>query len=172
MSAQYTGIAASGVFSWVQYRLNVILLLMTCGSLPQMDLYLVSGPAKLDDLSGGSEGYASMICLSVGFMQEAGKSRYDFDTEEQWQQYKANREANPKAAYQFGLKRSEGRKAHKNLGKQQDQKISNQLNKIKGILEKDVSNLHLALGGRPPILCWASSRTRSCSTSSGTRASL
>lgn len=74
-------------------------------------------------------------------LQEPGKSRYDFDTEEQWQSYKNSKEAAPKAAFQFGLKRSDGRKAHKDLGKHQDGKINSQLNKIKGILEKDVSAL-------------------------------
>ena len=34
---------------------------------------------------------------------------------------------------------SEGRKTHKDLGKSRDNKLSNQLGKIKNILEKDVS---------------------------------
>ena len=34
---------------------------------------------------------------------------------------------------------SEGRKTHKDLGKNRDQKLSNQLGKIKNIMEKDVS---------------------------------
>ena len=72
-------------------------------------------------------------------LQEKGRSRYDFDTEEQWQDYKGAKEANPKAAFQFGVKMSEGRKTHKDLGKNRDQKLSNQLGKIKNILEKDVS---------------------------------
>lgn len=71
--------------------------------------------------------------------QEKGRSRYDFDTAEQWQEYKSAKEANPKAAFQFGVKMTEGRKTHKDLGKNRDQKLSNQLGKIKNILEKDVS---------------------------------
>ncbi len=74
-------------------------------------------------------------------LQEKGRSRYDFDTEEQWQDYKGAKEANPKAAFQFGVKMSEGRKTHKDLGKNRDQKLSNQLGKIKNILEKDVRSL-------------------------------
>ncbi len=74
-------------------------------------------------------------------LQEKGQSRYDFDTEEQWQEYKGAKEANPKAAFQFGVKMSEGRKTHKDLGKNRDQKLSNQLGKIKNILEKDVRSL-------------------------------
>lgn len=77
--------------------------------------------------------------MSLLWSQEKGRSRYDFDTEEQWQEYKSVKEANPKAAFQFGVKMTEGRKAHKDLGKNRDQKLSNQLGKIKNILEKDVS---------------------------------
>lgn len=71
-------------------------------------------------------------------MQEAGKSRYDFNTEEEWESYKNAKEAAPKAAFQFGLKNKDGRKAHKDLGKQNNAKINTQLGKIKGILEEKV----------------------------------
>ena len=47
-------------------------------------------------------------CCSCGF-------RYDFNTEEEWQKYKETREQMPKAAFQFGVKMTDGRKAHKNL---------------------------------------------------------
>ena len=71
-------------------------------------------------------------------MQEAGKSRYDFNTEEEGELYKNAKEAAPKAAFQFGLKNKDGRKAHKDLGKQNNAKINTQLGKIKGILEEKV----------------------------------
>ena len=71
-------------------------------------------------------------------VQEAGKSRYDFNTEEEWESYKYTKEAAPKAAFQFGLKNKDGRKAHKDLGKQNNAKINSQLGKIKGILEEKV----------------------------------
>ena len=71
-------------------------------------------------------------------MQEAGKSRYDFNTEEEWESYKNAKEAAPKAAFQFGLKNKDGRKAHKDLGKPNNAKINSQLGKIKGILEEKV----------------------------------
>ncbi|KAL3154131.1 hypothetical protein ABBQ32_013660 [Trebouxia sp. C0010 RCD-2024] len=81
--------------------------------------------------------------------KEKGRSRYDFDTEEQWQDYKSVKEANPKAAFQFGVKMTEGRKAHKDLGKNRDQKLSNQLGKIKNILEKDGGDYNKAFSGAP-----------------------
>ena len=86
-------------------------------------------------------------------MQEAGKSRYDFNTEEEWESYKNAKEAAPKAAFQFGLKNKDGRKAHKDLGKQNNAKINSQLGKIKGILEEKVGTVtafaNLDQGKRP-----------------------
>lgn len=45
---------------------------------------------------------------------------------------------------------TEGRKAHKDLGKNRDQKLSNQLGKIKNILEKDVSAYVCCAVAMPP----------------------
>eukprot|EP00808_Paulinella_micropora_P026998 g21573.t1 len=45
--------------------------------------------------------------------QGRGRDRlrpWDFDTEGEWESYNSNREANPKAAFQFGLKMADGRK--------------------------------------------------------------
>ncbi|KAK9810192.1 hypothetical protein WJX72_006465 [[Myrmecia] bisecta] len=83
--------------------------------------------------------------------KEKGKSRYDFDTEEQWQAYKGSKEAAPKAAFQFGIKMSDGRKAHKNLGKAKDQKLNSELSKIQGILEKQGGDYSKAFE-KPPAL--------------------
>ena len=43
----------------------------------------------------------------------------------------------PKAAFQFGVKAGDGRKAGNKLGKAHDNKINSQLGKIQSILEKD-----------------------------------
>ena len=52
-------------------------------------------------------------------LQEKGKSRSDFTTEEDWQKYKSNKEAMPKAAFQFGVKMTEGRKVTSGPGQGQ-----------------------------------------------------
>ena len=44
-----------------------------------------------------------------------GKSRYDFNTEEEWQKYKETREQMPKAAFQYGVKSADGRKSGKDV---------------------------------------------------------
>ncbi len=53
------------------------------------------------------------------------------------QEHKNSKEMLPKAAFQFGLKAADGRKAGNKLGKAKDNKLNNQLNKIQAILEKD-----------------------------------
>ena len=53
------------------------------------------------------------------------------------QEYKNNKEMLPKAAFQFGVKAGDGRKAGNKLGKAHDNKINSQLGKIQSILEKD-----------------------------------
>jgi len=45
--------------------------------------------------------------------QGRGRSRlrpWDFETEDQWEKYNYQKEANPKAAFQFGIKMKDGRK--------------------------------------------------------------
>ena len=53
------------------------------------------------------------------------------------QKYKANKEMMPKAAFQFGVKMSDGRKGHRQLGKGVEQKEQKQLKKIQGMIDKD-----------------------------------
>lgn len=65
-----------------------------------------------------------------------GMSRYDFNTEEEWQRYKESKEAMPKAAFQFGVKMSDGRKTHKHLDKHREQKLDNQLHQIEKKLKE------------------------------------
>ena len=65
------------------------------------------------------------------------------------QEYKSNKEMMPKAAYQFGVKASDGRKMGNKLGKARDNKINNQLNKIQSILEKDIGDKYKAAFSAP-----------------------
>mmetsp|Transcript_30056 Transcript_30056/g.77139 ORF Transcript_30056/g.77139 Transcript_30056/m.77139 type:complete len:584 (-) Transcript_30056:385-2136(-) len=82
------------------------------------------------------EGAANKMDLG----QKGGKvkSRYDFSTEEEYNQYKQSQEANPKAAYQFGVKRDGGRKSSSTVakGKASDSKVNSELSKIKNILHE------------------------------------
>ena len=59
--------------------------------------------------------------------------RWDFETEEEWAKYNEQKEAMPKAAFQFGVKMQDGRKTRK---QNKDQKLTNELHKINKILSK------------------------------------
>ncbi|KXZ49037.1 hypothetical protein GPECTOR_23g124 [Gonium pectorale] len=49
--------------------------------------------------------------------QAKGKTRADFATDEESHRYKESRETLPRAAFQYGVKRADGRKSHKELEK-------------------------------------------------------
>ncbi|KAG2488795.1 hypothetical protein HYH03_012595 [Edaphochlamys debaryana] len=85
-----------------------------------------------------------------------GKTRADFATDEEWQKHKESRETLPRAAFQYGVKRADGRKSHKELekgavaeSKQQKQKLEGQLKKIERILV-DKGHEHTAAFARKP----------------------
>lgn len=59
--------------------------------------------------------------------------RWDFETEEEWATYNEQKEAMPKAAFQFGVKMQDGRKTRK---QNKEQKLNNELHKINQILDK------------------------------------
>ena len=68
----------------------------------------------------------------------ASLSRIVADFVELMQAYKSKKEAAPKAAFQFGVKVSDGRKGHRELGNRaKEQKLNNQLNQIQKRLEAD-----------------------------------
>ncbi|CAL5227428.1 g10390 [Coccomyxa viridis] len=81
-----------------------------------------------------------------------GKSRTEFNTEEEWQEYKSNKEMMPKAAFQFGVKATDGRKMGNKLGKARDNKINTQLNKIQSMLEKDSGDKYKAAFAAPEAI--------------------
>jgi len=60
--------------------------------------------------------------------------RWDFETEEEWAKYNDQKEAMPKAAFQFGVKMQDGRKTRK---QNKDQKLTNDLHKINKILARN-----------------------------------
>jgi len=62
--------------------------------------------------------------------------RWDFASEEAWSSYNDNREAMPKAAFQFGVKMGDGRKTKKNQSKDQSKKVDKELKKINEIIKQ------------------------------------
>ncbi|CAG8761824.1 6920_t:CDS:2 [Cetraspora pellucida] len=69
--------------------------------------------------------------------KKAQLSRWDFDTEEEWQAYKDNVTAMPKSAFQFGVKTGDGRKTRRS-GREltEKQKLDRDWQKISRIMEQ------------------------------------
>ncbi|CAO2836855.1 unnamed protein product [Amaranthus hypochondriacus] len=70
--------------------------------------------------------------MDMGSRAKGRLHRWDFETEEEWAQYNEQKEAMPKAAFQFGVKMQDGRKTRKN----KDQKLNNDLHKINKIIAR------------------------------------
>ncbi|CAF0832408.1 unnamed protein product [Didymodactylos carnosus] len=62
--------------------------------------------------------------------------RWDFDTAEEYSDYMSQKEAMPKAAFQYGVKMSDGRKTRKSGPKDEKQKIDREWQQISKIIDK------------------------------------
>lgn len=62
--------------------------------------------------------------------------RWDFDTTEEYSSYMSKKEATPKAAFQYGIKMSGGRKTRRSREQNERQKIDRELQKIQNIITK------------------------------------
>ncbi|XP_057967288.1 suppressor of mec-8 and unc-52 protein homolog 2 [Malania oleifera] len=71
--------------------------------------------------------------MDMGGRAKGRLHRWDFETEEEWAAYNEQKEAMPKAAFQFGVKMQDGRKTRK---QNKDQKLTNELHKINKILAR------------------------------------
>ncbi|KAG6739527.1 hypothetical protein POTOM_057128 [Populus tomentosa] len=71
--------------------------------------------------------------MDMGGRAKGRLHRWDFDTEDEWAKYNEQKEAMPKAAFQFGVKMQDGRKTRK---QNKDQKLNNELHQINKILAK------------------------------------
>ncbi|KAJ9183685.1 hypothetical protein P3X46_007508 [Hevea brasiliensis] len=71
--------------------------------------------------------------MDMGGRAKGRLHRWDFETEEEWAKYNEQKEAMPKAAFQFGVKMQDGRKTRK---QNKDQKLNNELHQINKILAR------------------------------------
>lgn len=81
----------------------------------------------------GSDDEDDLSKMDMGGRAKGRLHRWDFETEEEWAKYNDQKEAMPKAAFQFGVKMQDGRKTRK---QNKDQKLSNDLHKINKILAR------------------------------------
>ncbi|KAK7281345.1 hypothetical protein RIF29_09243 [Crotalaria pallida] len=80
-----------------------------------------------------SDDEADLSKMDMGGRAKGRLHRWDFETEEEWATYNEQKEAMPKAAFQFGVKMQDGRKTRK---QNKDQKLNNDLHKINKILAR------------------------------------
>lgn len=80
-----------------------------------------------------SDDEADLSKMDMGGRAKGRLHRWDFETEEEWATYNEQKEAMPKAAFQFGVKMQDGRKTRK---QNKDQKLTNELHKINKILTR------------------------------------
>merc|ERR1712088_753419 len=63
--------------------------------------------------------------------------RWDFDTAEEYADYMSQKEAMPKAAFQYGVKMAEGRKTRGKVGQKNEKaKLDKEWNKISSLIDK------------------------------------
>ncbi|CAH1268272.1 IK [Branchiostoma lanceolatum] len=62
--------------------------------------------------------------------------RWDFDTQEEYSEYMSNKEALPKAAFQYGIKMADGRKTRRAGPKDEMKELDREWKKIQNIIEK------------------------------------
>ncbi|THG14452.1 hypothetical protein TEA_016299 [Camellia sinensis var. sinensis] len=77
--------------------------------------------------------YLVLMEMKYSLQAKGRLHRWDFETEEEWAKYNEQKEAMPKAAFQFGVKMQDGRKTRK---QNKDQKLTNELHKINKLLTR------------------------------------
>lgn len=74
--------------------------------------------------------------------------RWDFDTQEEYSTYMSNKEALPKAAFQYGVKMADGRKTRRAGPKDEKAELDKQWQKIQNILAKRKTGEAGSSGGK------------------------
>ncbi|XP_042527728.1 protein Red-like [Dipodomys spectabilis] len=92
-------------------------------------------PATMDDVAVDSDEEVDYSKMDQG-NKKGPLGRWDFDTQEEYSVYMSNKEALPKAAFQYGIKMSEGRKTRRLKETNGKAELDRQWKKISVIIEK------------------------------------
>jgi len=96
------------------------------------------GLAEMYDATGDSDDEADYTKMDMG-NKKGPVGRWDFDTTEEYADYMNKKEALPKAAYQYGVKMSDGRKTKgkiMNNTKNEKAKLDREWNQISALIDK------------------------------------
>lgn len=106
------------------------------------------GAAEMDDAVNDSDDDADYSKMDMGNKKGPVK-RWDFENEEEYNKYMENREAMPKAAFQFGIKMNEGRKTRTRPGGMSEkQKLDREWQQISSLISKRKSDGGSGGGGK------------------------
>ncbi|XP_059079943.1 protein Red-like [Tigriopus californicus] len=94
------------------------------------------GLEEMNDAIDDSDDEADYSKMDLG-NKKGPVGRWDFDTAEEYAEYKSKQEALPKAAFQYGVKMTEGRKTRGKVGpKNEKAKLDREWNQISALIDK------------------------------------
>ncbi|KAK4472066.1 hypothetical protein MN116_005439 [Schistosoma mekongi] len=105
------------------------------------------GFAESYDAMGDSDDEADFSKMDLG-NKKGPVGRWDFETQEEYSDYMSNKEALPKAAFQYGVKMADGRRTRRIGPKDEKAELDRQLQKIQSIIQK---RKQLAEDGGPVV---------------------
>lgn len=90
-----------------------------------------------DEEDGEGKASTQFVDQGTNRNKKAQLTRWDFDTEEEWQKYKSTIEIHPKSAFQFGVKLGDGRKRNRERkGMNDKQRLDRDYQQVKSIMSK------------------------------------
>ncbi|CAL8089240.1 unnamed protein product [Calicophoron daubneyi] len=93
------------------------------------------GFAESYDAMGDSDDEADFSKMDLG-NKKGPVGRWDFETQEEYSDYMSNKEALPKAAFQYGVKMADGRRTRRIGPKDEKAELDRQLQQIQSIIQK------------------------------------
>lgn len=97
------------------------------------------GQDEMNDAIEDSDDEIDYTKMDLG-CQKGSVGRWDFDSQEEYNQYLNNKEALPKAAFQYGLKMNDGRRTRKYNKKNEKGEINQEWNTIRSMIMKRKEN--------------------------------
>ncbi|KAK2117945.1 hypothetical protein P7K49_004832 [Saguinus oedipus] len=92
-------------------------------------------PATMDDMAVASDEEVDYSKMDQG-NKKGPLGHWDFDTQEEYSEYMTNKEALPKAVFQYGIKMSEGQKTRRFKETNDKAELDHQWKKTSAIIEK------------------------------------
>lgn len=106
------------------------------------------GAAEMDDAANDSDDEADYSKMDMG-NKKGPLKRWDFETEDEYNNYMENKVAMPKAAFQFGIKMQEGRKTRTKVGQMSEkQKLDREWQQISSLISKRKGDGGQGSGGK------------------------